>query len=444
MAADLARRNMYLIGWIANRANNNMLTDPVFAPGIFNAANGYTGNFTTTPGLDLRRQPVYEHFKNRLRDGYVKRGMRGFKIDRGEQGEMPAVLQNELAVLTSRAAYDATSDVLGAEGFTFARNVYDRARKYVAVWNGDSAATMEGMSDSLKQLLRLGPIMYSMVGSDTGGYGRNPSAETFARWLALSAYSPMMELLIGPSRTPWYSYTAGANTTPPLVDVARTFTQDHHDLIPYIRSLVYYSTVSGMPAMRMMPLVFPDDPKVADMFDEYMFGDALLVAPVLTAGAGSRPVYLPRGVWIDGNDKKTRYTGPTTVTASAPIDVLPRFVRAGAIVPRGDILRSNNNWTPDWKPSLRIEFYPAAGSNSRFDYYTGAGVVTIAGSQVGRAIDWQTRDLGVDGVLEIHGIEGFTSVWRNNRPLAASDFRYDAAAQTMTIPFSGATIIRIR
>jgi len=133
------------------------------------------------------------------------------------------------------------------------------------VWNGDSAATMEGMSDSLKQLLRLGPIMYSMVGSDTGGYGRNPSAETFARWLALSAYSPMMELLIGPSRTPWYSYTAGANTTPPLVDVARTFTQDHHDLIPYIRSLVYYSTVSGMPAMRMMPLVFPDDPKVADI-----------------------------------------------------------------------------------------------------------------------------------------------------------------------------------
>jgi hypothetical protein len=68
--------------------------------------------------------------------------------------------------------------------------------------------------------------------ASTGGYGRNPSAETFARWFALSAYSPMMEILIGPSRTPWYSYAAGANTTPPLVAVARTFTQDHHDLIP--------------------------------------------------------------------------------------------------------------------------------------------------------------------------------------------------------------------
>jgi alpha-glucosidase (family GH31 glycosyl hydrolase) len=162
MVADLARRNMYLIGWIANRANNTMVTDPVFAPATFSAANGFEGNFTTTPALDLRRPEVFAHFKNRLRDGYVKRGMRGFKIDRGEQGEMPAALQNELAILTAKAAYDATFDVLGTDGFTFARNAYDRARKYVGVWNGDSNATLAGMSDSLKQLLRLGPIMYSI------------------------------------------------------------------------------------------------------------------------------------------------------------------------------------------------------------------------------------------------------------------------------------------
>ncbi|HET7216657.1 MAG TPA: hypothetical protein VFJ02_01355 [Vicinamibacterales bacterium] len=194
----------------------------------------------------------------------------------------------------------------------------------------------------------------------------------------------------------------------------------------------------------MMPLVFPDDPKVADMFDEYMFGDALLVAPVLTAGATSRPVYLPRGVWIDANDKKTRHTGPATITANAPIEVLPRFVRAGAIVPRGDILQSNNNWTPEWKPSLRVEFYPAAGISSRFDYYTGTGVVTIAGSRAGPAITWRTGDLGVNGVLEVHGIGRYTSVRRNNRPLAGADVRYDAATETLTIPFNGTTSIQIR
>ena len=443
MAADLARRNMYLIGWIANRANNSMLTDPLFAPGIFNAANGFEGNFTTTPALDLRKPEVFAHFKNRLRDGYVKRGMRGFKIDRGEQGEMPAALQNELAILTAKAAYDATSEVLGAEGFTFVRNAYDRARKYVGVWNGDSNSTFAGMSDSLKQLLRLGPIMYSMVGSDTGGYGRSPNAETFARWLALSAYSPMMEILLGPNRTLWNSYETGPNANPQIVPITRKFTQEHHDLIPYTRSLVHGSTRTGMPAMRMMPLAFPDDPAVADMFDEFMFGDALLVAPVLTAGATSRPVYLPRGAWIDYNDNKTRHTGPATVTAGAPLDVIPRYVRAGAIVPRGDILQSNNNWTPNWAPALRIEFYPAAGVASRFEYYTGTAVVPMTGSMSATTVSWQAGSLGIKGVLEVHGIDRVTSVRRNNQTLGAADFQHDAATGVLTVPLSGATSVQI-
>ena len=357
---------------------------------------------------------------------------------------MPAALQNELAILTSKAAYDATSEVLGAEGFTFVRNAYDRARKYVAVWNGDSNATLAGMSDSLKQLLRLGPIMYSMVGSDTGGYGRNPNAETWARWLALSAYSPMMEILLGPNRTPWNSYETGPNANPQIVPIARKFTQEHHDLIP---TSVRSSTArreTGMPAMRMMPLAFPDDPAVADMFDEFMFGDALLVAPVLTAGATSRSVYLPRGAWIDYNDGKTRHTGPATVTAGAPLEVIPRYVRAGAIVPRGDILQSNNNWTPNWAPALRIEFYPAAGVASRFDYYTGTAVVPMTGSMSATTVSWQAGNLGTSGVLEVHGIDRFTSVRRNNQTLGSADFQHNAATGVMTIPLSGATSVQIR
>ena len=444
MIGDLASRNMYLLGWIANRANNDMLTDPVFAPGIFNAANGYTGNFTTTPGLDLRKPEVFAHFKNRLRDSFVRRGMRGFKIDRGEQGEVPVALQNELAILTAKAAYDSTTEVLGAEGFTFGRNVYDRARKYVGVWTGDSSSTFAGMSDSLKQLLRLGGIMYSMVSSDTAGYGRAPSAELFARWLAMSAYSPMMQVLLGPNRTIWNNYNTGPNANPQLPAIARTFAQEHHDLIPYTRSLVYTSTQTGMPAMRMMPFAFPDDPAVADMFDEFMFGDALLVAPVLTAGATSRSVYLPAGVWIDYNDKKTRHTGPATITASAPVDVVPRYVKAGAIVPRGDILKSNNNWTPNWAPSLRIEFYPAAGVASRFEYYTGKGVVAMTGSVSDTTVSWQAGNVGMNGVLEVHNVDRYTSVRRNNRTLDSADFQHDAATQVMTIPLSGATSVQIR
>ena len=208
--------------------------------------------------------------------------------------------------------------------------------------------------------------------------------------------------------------------------------------------MVYASTQTGMPAMRMMPFAFPNDPAVADMFDEYMFGDALLIAPVLTAGATSRSVYLPAGVWIDYNDKKTQHTGPATITAGAPLDVVPRYVKAGAIVPRGDILKSNNNWTPNWAPSLRIEFYPAAGVASRFEYYTGKGVVPMTGSLSGTTVSWQAGDLGINGVLEVHNVDRYTSVRRNNQTLGSADFQYNAATQVMTIPLSGATSVQIR
>jgi alpha-glucosidase len=194
-----------------------------------------------------------------------------------------------------------------------------------------------------------------------------------------------------------------------------------------------------------MGLLHPGDADVWPVRDQLYLGDALLVAPVLTAGASSRPVYLPRGMWIDYNDRKTRHTGPATITASAPLDVIPRYVRAGSILPRGDILQSNNNWTPGWTPALRVEFYPAAGVSSRFDYYNGSTVVPITGSMSATAVNWQTGSLGIKAALEVHGIDRYSSVTRNNRRLAAGDFQYDAATQVMTIPLSasGPTSVRI-
>ena len=66
-------------------------------------------------------------------------------------------------------------------------------------------------------------------------------------------------------------------------------------------------------------------------------------------------------------------------------------MRAGAIVPRGDILQSNNNWTPNWTPALRIEFYPAVGVASRFEYYAGTALVPMTGSMSATTVSWQAR-----------------------------------------------------
>jgi alpha-D-xyloside xylohydrolase len=84
-------------------------------------------------------------------------------------------------------------------------------------------------------------------------------------------------------------------------------------MIPYTRSMVYNATQTGWPVMRMLTFVYPNDASLVDAWDEYMYGDALLVAPVTTAGATSRSIYLPAGEWTDYNDKATHYSGPTTL-----------------------------------------------------------------------------------------------------------------------------------
>ncbi len=144
-----------------------------------------------------------------------------------------------------------------------------------------------------------------MWGSDTGGYFAPPSAdnELLARWLEFSAFSPMMEVILGPKRTLWDDYS------PEVVGIAQKYVAAHHDLIPYTRSAMYQATQDGMPIMRALVLAYPDDARLTDMWDEYLYGDSLLVAPVTTAQTTEREVYLPAGKWMNYHDKQTVYAG---------------------------------------------------------------------------------------------------------------------------------------
>jgi len=108
---------------------------------------------------------------------------------------------------------------------------------------------------------------------------------------------------------------------------------------------MYQATETGMPIMRALILAYPDDERLGDMWDEYLYGDALLVAPVTAAQTTERSVYLPAGRWMNYDDKRTVYGGATTVKAIAPLGTIPVYVRESAIVPRGDIVKLNNNWT---------------------------------------------------------------------------------------------------
>jgi alpha-D-xyloside xylohydrolase len=428
LVADLHQRGMNLLAWIANRCSGQLFEE--------GTAKGYLFPYKW-PAADLRRPEVYNWFKEKL-DAYVHLGIKGYKIDRGEEYELPDAVQNENAILLPKLAAEGLAAVYGDDYFIFSRNANDISRKYTAVWNGDAYSTFPGLQTSLKTALRAGAMNFPMWGSDTGGYFAPPEKELFARWLEFSAYSSMMEILIGPKRTIWDDYDDE------LVHIAQTYVNAHHDLIPYTRSFLYQSTRTGMPVMRAMIFSFPSDESLSDRWDEYLYGSEILVAPVTVAQATDRQVYLPAGRWLDYNDKHTVYTGPTTITAKAPLQVLPLFVREGAIIPRGDIVQVNNNWEADWKPRLRIELFPAETQNSEFVYYTGEKEEKITATRTAQGLAIQFGDLKTAGTLEVYcGKPG--AVTRNGQRLREEkDYQYDAAVKKLTLAFNGATSVTIQ
>lgn len=119
--------------------------------------------------------------------------------------------------------------------------------------------------------------------------------------------------------------------------------------------------------MRGLFMDFGDDPKTADIGDEYMFGPALLVAPVTEQGRTSRQVYLPAGTDWYNFWTNERMHGGQTITVDAPIDTIPLFVRAGSILPLGTPVESTNE--NQKIASLRV--YP--GADGDFELYRDDG-----------------------------------------------------------------------
>ena len=290
-----------LMLWIANRSDNQL--------GEEGKPLGYL--LSTERAVDMRNKDAYRWFQGKL-DCFLEHGIQGYKIDRGEEGEVPEYLQNLNASLFPRMAAEGLARRFGDDHFVFARNLYDTGRRYAAVWNGDSYG-WKGLRESVRHALRCALMNFPMWGSDTGGYGET-TPELFARWSEFAAYTPMMEILIGPERTPWLDFPPG------IFEIVAAQARTKHDLMPYLRSALFTATRTGMPVMRPLVLAYPRDEAVRDLSDQYLYGSELLVAPVVEKGARERSLYLPEGRWLDYNDKKTLHAGGRTIRVQAPLE----------------------------------------------------------------------------------------------------------------------------
>ena len=208
--------------------------------------------------------------------------------------------------------------------------------------------------------------------ANVGGYDDYP--ELYTRWFEYATFLPIFRTHGSRLANEVWSY--GKQAEPILEKYLRL----RYQLMPYIYSLGYQTWLTGAPYMRALFMDFPDDPKVADLRDEYMFGPAFLVAPVTDQGATSREVYLPAGTDWYNFWTNERVKGGQTITVAAPIDTIPLFVRAGSIVPLGAPVEN----THQLQAIAQVSVYPGAdGSFTLFSddgttyaYEKGAGSIT--------------------------------------------------------------------
>ncbi|WP_267393813.1 MULTISPECIES: glycoside hydrolase family 31 protein [unclassified Sphingomonas] len=227
----------------------------------------------------------------------------------------------------------------------------------MAYWGSDIGGWQWPHGPKATKPLLLDPAGATAMAPDYADY-----PELFTRWFGYSVFTPTLRIHGQRPGTALWQYGTAAEP------VLANFLKLRYSLMPYIYSLGRHTYESGAPFMRALFMDFPNDPKAATLGDEYMFGPAFLVAPVTEQGQTSRPVYLPAGAdWYDYWTNQ-RYTGGQTVTAAAPIDKIPLFVRAGSIIPMG--VQVPSTATRQALESIRV--YP--GADASFTLYDDDGV----------------------------------------------------------------------
>jgi alpha-D-xyloside xylohydrolase len=271
----------------------------------------------------------------------VKAGADGFKDDDAEgnfqgdarfaDGTDPRLMRNRYAVLYNRAMEEVIQNQLHGNGILFIRSATVGNQNLAVLWGGDNESNFSpenGLPTVVTAGLGAGISGMALWTADLGGYltpKGAPDPKLFMRWTQYSAFSPTMELLSTSNRGPWdYGEEALKNY--------RKYAVLHMSLFPYRYAAAQEAAKTGMPIMRALVLEYQNDQRAREAKDEYLFGPDLLAAPVIDENT-SRAVYLPGGQWIDYWSGK-HLSGGTGLVADAPLDVLPLYARAGAILPK--------------------------------------------------------------------------------------------------------------
>jgi len=254
------------------------------------------------------------------------------------------------------------------------------------MWTGDTNSTWESLALNIPMFTTLGLSGEPFVGSDVGGFIGRGNGELLTRSYQISFLAPFCrnhKQIDGYDQEPWRFGKY-------YEDIIRKYLKLRYQLLPFLYTTLEEAHQTGAPLFRPLLLNYQDDPNTYNLDDEFMIGNDLLVAPVVKPDVTRRLVYLPKGTWYDYWTNK-KYEGGTMIAADAPLETVPMFVRAGAIIPTGPEMKYVGekpmdpitfNIYPDEKGSASVTLYEDDGVTPEYKQ-AGFRRTTVSAKQVG-------------------------------------------------------------
>lgn len=218
--------------------------------------------------------------------------------------------------------------------FVLTRAAYAGTQRYCATWTGDNIATWEHLWIANVQIQRMCMSGYSFVGTDIGGFAEQPNGELFARWVQLGVFHPFCRVHSSGDHGDQEPWSFGEEVT----DIVRNYINLRYQLMPYLYTTFYHYIHRGMPIIRSLVLYDQADSQTHFRTDEFMFGPHLLVCPIQEPNAQGRRMYIPRGKWYNYWTDEV-HSGGVEKYIDAPIELIPLFVKEGAMIPKYPIMQ---------------------------------------------------------------------------------------------------------
>jgi alpha-glucosidase len=268
---------------------------------------------------------------------------------------------------------------------------------------GDNQSLWDQLEMSLPMLCNMGLSGVPFVGCDIGGFAGNATAEMFARWMQVGMLYPLMRSHSAFHTAQHEPWVFGDR----IEAICREYIELRYRLLPYVYSLFWEAATTGAPILRPLLYHYPDDPHTYALHDQVFLGPSIMAAPIYHPGTEYRAVYLPAGTWYDWWSNE-RFEGPTHILAHAPLERMPMYIKAGAVIPMQPVVQYVDEH-PITELTLKVtpgasEWTLYEDDGRSFNYQTGAWSTTT----------YRVHQEGQDVVVEVAGREGsWTAPERN-------------------------------